>query len=263
MNQAIQITTSKGSKEALRPFNWMYKSIYWLMGDSFARSLFGTLRWANTMDCRLIFRIQRAYGQPGVTLRAVIAELNMAIAHESLLSMKETLLRLEQTAITQDAYTQGIQELYETKVQELRVCEQELIEISDTSEDFYVLQVRQMQLQQLVPHLKRQLEQADRFVQAAHHKLRQEQCKLKEHEADMQNMQDLAKVDQTLASMAKTNRALRTDSARLRFEAAKGAFQRQMQKSLPSTMTEDLLPDFNLEAVCLDAHHVSKTAEPA
>lgn len=63
-------------------------------------------------------------------------------------------------------------------------------------------------------------------VNASKDKLNRERTKLEAYKTDMQNMKDMAEINEALAAIAKVNNDLSIDSARSQFEQAKNAVER-------------------------------------
>ncbi|MCT7952088.1 hypothetical protein NG798_20010 [Ancylothrix sp. C2] len=87
-----------------------------------------------------------------------------------------------------------------------------------------------IQIEQLLPQLETQVNQAEKYVNASKDKLNRERMKLEQYKTDMQNMKDLAEINQALGAIAKVNNDLSIDSARSQFEQAKSAVEHRHLK---------------------------------
>lgn len=83
-----------------------------------------------------------------------------------------------------------------------------------------------IQTEAILPQLEAQVKQAELYVNASKDKLNRERTKLEAYKTDMQNMKDMAEINEALAAIAKVNNDLSIDSARSQFEQAKNAVER-------------------------------------
>lgn len=80
-----------------------------------------------------------------------------------------------------------------------------------------------IQTEQILPQLESQVKQAEQYVNASKDKLNRERMKLEAYKTDMQNMKDMAEINEALQAISKVNNDLSIDSARSQFEQAKNA----------------------------------------
>ncbi len=104
-----------------------------------------------------------------------------------------------------------------------------------------------IQTEQILPQLEAQVKQAEQYVNASKDKLNRERMKLEGYKTDMQNMKDMAEINEALGSIAKVNNDLSIDSARSQFEQAKNAVQgRNLQQQALAELSEN--PQERLQA---------------
>jgi phage shock protein A len=104
-----------------------------------------------------------------------------------------------------------------------------------------------IQIEQLLPQLEVQVQQAEGYVNVSKDKLRRERTKLEAYKTDMQNMKDMTEINEALAAMAKVNSDLNIDSARSQFESAKSAVERRnLKQQAIAEFSEN--PDEKLQA---------------
>ena len=85
------------------------------------------------------------------------------------------------------------------------------------------------------------------YVNASKDKLNRERTKLEAYKTDMQNMKDMAEINEALGAIAKVNNDLSIDSARSQFEQAKNAVQgRNLQQQAFAELSEN--PQERLQA---------------
>jgi phage shock protein A len=187
----------------------MKKAIYWLMGERAGRTIVGTWNWL--------------WGMP-VEQGGKIA---VRVAEESLQSMQESVKKLAEAVAMQVGSYERAKKKYQEKVQELKTLEQQAATAQrGGNEDAARMAIaRVIQIEQLLPQLETQVQQAEQFVNASKDKLNRERMKLEQYKADMQNMKDLAEVNEALGAIAKVNNEFDIGSARSQFEEAKNAVQ--------------------------------------
>jgi phage shock protein A len=97
-----------------------------------------------------------------------------------------------------------------------------------------------IQIEQLLPQLEAQVNQAEKFVDASKDKLNRERMKLEQYRSDMENMKDLAEINSALESIAKVNNEFDIGSARSSFESAKHAVQgRHLRSQAMAELSEN------------------------
>jgi phage shock protein A len=217
----------------------MKKVIYWLMGEKAGRVVVGTWNWL--------------WGIPVEAGGQVAVE----VAEESLRSMQVSVQQLAQAVATQVAAYERAKQKYEAKVQELQTVENQVrtAQRNGNQEAARLAMTKMIQIEQLLPQLEAQVQQADQFVQGSKDKLNRERLKLESYKTDMQNMKDLAEINEALNSMAKVNNDLNIDSARSQFESARNAVQRRnLQQNALAELSENQAEKLSadLERMTLD-----------
>ncbi|MGF1570794.1 MAG: PspA/IM30 family protein [Nodosilinea sp.] len=185
----------------------MKKAVYWLMGEKAGRTVVGTWNWL--------------WGIP-VESGGKVA---VSVAEESLQSMQESVQKLAQAVAMQVGSYERAKKKYEEKAHELKRFEQQaaLAQQSGNTDAARLAMTKAIQIEQLLPQLETQVQQAEKFVNASKDKLNRERLKLEQYKTDMQNMKDLAEINSALESIAQVNNEFDIGSARSSFEAAKNA----------------------------------------
>ncbi|NJK40318.1 MAG: PspA/IM30 family protein [Acaryochloridaceae cyanobacterium SU_2_1] len=202
----------------------MKKAIYWLMGEKAGRVVVGSWNWL--------------WGKPVEAGGQVAVE----VAEESLRSMQESVQKLATAVSTQVAAYQRAKQKYEGKIKELQTAESQVrvAQANGNQEAARLGMTKMIQIEQLLPQLESQVQQAEQFVEASKDKLNRERLKIESYKTDMQNMKDLSEVNEALASMAQVNSDLSIDSARSQFESAKNAVQRRnLQQNALAELSEN------------------------
>ncbi|HIK44447.1 MAG TPA: PspA/IM30 family protein [Leptolyngbyaceae cyanobacterium M65_K2018_010] len=217
----------------------MKNAIYWLMGEKAGRTIVGTWNWL--------------WGIP-VESGGKVA---VAVAEESLQSMQESVQKLSEAVAMQVGSYERAKKKYEQKAQELRKFEQQaaLAQQAGNGEAARLAMTKAIQIEQLLPQLEAQVQQAEKFVAASKDKLNRERLKLEQYKTDMQNMKDLAEINSALEAIARVNNEFDIGSARSSFEAAKNAVEGRHLRSnalaeMSENPTEKLAAD--LEQIALD-----------
>ena len=185
----------------------MKKVLYWLMGDKAGRTIVGAWNWM--------------WGLP-VESGGPVA---VAVAEESLRSMQESVQKLAAAVSTQVAAYQRAKTKYEEKVREMQTVERQAITAKRNGNDEAArfAMSKLIQTEQILPQLESQVKQAEQYVNASKDKLNRERMKLEAYKTDMQNMKDMAEINEALRAISKVNNDLSIDSARSQFEQAKSA----------------------------------------
>ena len=187
----------------------MKKVLYWLMGDKAGRTIVGAWNWM--------------WGLP-VESGGPVA---VAVAEESLRSMQESVQKLAAAVSTQVAAYQRAKTKYEEKVREMQTVERQALTAkrNGNEEAARLAMSKLIQTEQILPQLESQVKQAEQYVNASKDKLNRERMKLEAYKTDMQNMKDMAEINEALRAISKVNNDLSIDSARSQFEQAKNAVQ--------------------------------------
>jgi phage shock protein A len=185
----------------------MKKVLYWLMGDKAGRTIVGAWNWMWGLPV-----------EPG-------GPVAVAVAEESLRSMQESVQKLAAAVSTQVAAYQRAKTKYEEKVREMQTVERQVLTAkrNGNEEAARLAMSKLIQTEQILPQLESQVKQAEQYVNASKDKLNRERMKLEAYKTDMQNMKDMAEINEALRAISKVNNDLSIDSARSQFEQAKNA----------------------------------------
>ncbi|MEP6582366.1 PspA/IM30 family protein [Microcoleus vaginatus GB2-A3] len=209
----------------------MKKVLYWLMGDKAGRTIVGAWNWM--------------WGLPVESG----GQVSVAVAEESLRSMQESVQKLAAAVSTQVAAYQRAKTKYEEKVREMQTVERQAITARrhGNEEAARLAMAKVIQTEQILPQLEAQVKQAEQYVNASKDKLNRERMKLEAYKTDMQNMKDMAEINEALRSISKVNNDLSIDSARSQFEQAKNAVHgRNLQQQALAELSEN--PQERLQA---------------
>lgn len=209
----------------------MKKAIYWLMGEKAGRTLVGTWNWLWGLPVE-------SGGQVAVN-----------VAEESLRSMQEAVHKLATAVATQVAAYERAKQKYDQKEIEMRKLEQQaaIAQRNGNEDAARLAMTKVIQIEQILPQLKIQVDQAEQYVKAAKDKLNRERLKLEEYKTQLSNMKDMSEINKALAEIAKVNNDLSIDSARSQFEQAKSAVERKnLQQNAMAELSEN--PNEKLQA---------------
>ena len=209
----------------------MKKVLYWLMGDKAGRTIVCAWNWM--------------WGLPVESGGPVAVE----VAEESLRSMQESVQKLAEAVSTQVAAYQRAKTKYEEKVREMQTVERQAItaQRNGNEEAARLAMSKLIQTEQILPQLESQVKQAEHYVNASKDKLNRERMKLEAYKTDMQNMKDMAEINEALGAISKVNNDLSIDSARSQFEQAKNAVHgRHLQQQALAEISEN--PQEKLQA---------------
>ncbi len=160
------------------------------------------------------------------------------MAEESLQSVQ----KLAQAVAMQVGAYKRAKKKYEEKAQELKKCEQQaaLAQKSGNADAARLAVTKAIQIEQLLPQLEGQVQQAEKFVTASKDKLNRERLKLEQDKTDMQNMKDLAEINSALESIAQVNNEFGIGSTRSSFESAKNAVEgRHLRSNAMAELSEN------------------------
>ncbi|MBD1887302.1 PspA/IM30 family protein [Microcoleus vaginatus] len=209
----------------------MKKVLYWLMGDKAGRTIVGAWNWM--------------WGLPVESG----GKVSVAVAEESLRSMQESVQKLAAAVSTQVAAYQRAKTKYEEKVREMQTVERQAITAQrhGNEEAARLAMSKVIQTEQILPQLEAQVKQAEQYVNASKDKLNRERMKLEAYKTDMQNMKDMAEINEALRAISKVNNDLSIDSARSQFDQAKNAVHgRHLQQQALAELSEN--PQERLQA---------------
>ena len=206
--------------------------MYWLIGEKAGRTVVGTWNWL--------------WGIP-IDSGGKIA---VAVAEESLQSMQEGVQRLAEAVATQDASYQRAKQKYDTKIQEIEVLKRQVLNAQKLGHDLAARQTmaRIIQIEQILPALKTMIQQAEESVKLSKAKLNREREKIESYKSDMQNLKDLAEVNEALLEIGKVNSEFDIGSAKSQFDAAKSAVEnRNLRANALNSLSEDPQAAVNAE----------------
>lgn len=171
----------------------MQKFIYWLMGEKAGRVIVSAWNWLW-----------------GIPVEAG-GKISIEVAEVSLRSMQETVQKLTQAVAAQVAGYERAKQKYEAKAREMQLFESQAMtaQRQGKEEAAHLAMAKVIQIEQLLPRLEEQVKQAEQFVKASKDKLNRERLKLEEYKTDIQNMKDLAEINQALAAMTKSQQRLK------------------------------------------------------
>ena len=217
----------------------MKKIVYWLIGEKAGRTIVGIWNWS--------------WGIP-IDSGGKIA---VAVAEESLQSMQEGVQRLAEAVATQDASYQRAKQKYETKLQEIEVLNRQVLNAQKLGHDLAARQTmaRIIQIEQILPPLKAMLQEAEESVKLSKAKLSREREKIESYKSAMQNLKDLAEVNEALMEIGKVNSEFDIGSAKSQFDAAKSAVEhRNLKANALNSLSEDPQAAINeeIEQMTLD-----------
>jgi phage shock protein A len=198
--------------------------IYWLMGERGGRITISTWNW-----------LWGIHSTP-------TEKTAVSVAEESLESMQASVQKLAEAVKNQvDSYGRA-RHRYDAKLREKEQFEhQAAIAQSQGNQDSARLAIAKViRIEKLLPQLEAQLQEAEQFVTTSQERLYREQLKLEHYKTDMQNMKDLAEVNQALSEIAKVNSDYEVHSARSMFESAKDVVQtRAFQQNALVDLVDD------------------------
>jgi phage shock protein A len=210
----------------------MKKVMYWLIGEKAGRTVVGTWNWL--------------WGIPVDTGGKVA----VAVAEESLQSMQEGVHRLAEAVAIQDASYQKAKKMHEAKLKELEVLNRQVATAQKLGNDLAARQTmtKVIQIEQVLPNLESMIRQAEQAVNQSKAKLNRERVKIESYKSDMQNMKDLAEVNEALAIIASVNNEFDIGSAKSQFEEAKNAVEtRNLRTNALAALSENPTAVVNAE----------------
>lgn len=206
--------------------------MYWLIGEKAGRTVVGTWNWL--------------WGIP-VDAGGKVA---VAVAEESLQSMQEGVHRLAEAVAIQDASYQKAKKMHEAKLKELEVLNRQVATAQKLGNDLAARQTmtKVIQIEQVLPNLESMIRQAEQAVNQSKAKLNRERVKIESYKSDMQNMKDLAEVNEALAIIASVNNEFDIGSAKSQFEEAKNAVEtRNLRTNALAALSENPIAVVNAE----------------
>jgi phage shock protein A len=185
--------------------------IYWLMGDRAGKATVDTWDW--------LWGRELPDDNPSPTN----PQTAFATAEKSLELMRQSVEKLSAAVAQQTASYRDVKQKYDRKLQEVKDLEKIALkaEKEGREHDARLAIVKTIQLEKLLAQLDEQVKQAEQYVIASQNKLTQEQLRLEQYRAEIQNMRDLAEVNTALREIARVNDELDGGSAKSSLESAK------------------------------------------
>jgi phage shock protein A len=203
----------------------MKKFIYWLMGERAGRVTVSIWNWLW-----------------GITASDASEGKAVAIAEESVQTMQASVQKLAEAVSNQVSSYNRARQRYEDKRLEKAQLEHQaaIAQRQGDQESARLAMAKVIRIEQLLSQLEVQLQEAEQFVMASRERLHREQLKLEQYKTDIQNMKDLAEVNQALHEIAKVNSEYEIGSAQSAVEAAKEVVQ---TRALQQKALADLIAD--------------------
>lgn len=152
-------------------------------------------------------------------------EQAVSTAEASLQEMQNSVEQLTQAVTVQVKNYRQAEQRYSAKVQEVKDLETkaQTLKAQGNTEAARLTMIQAIQIEKILPQLKENVENAEKFVTAAKEQLTREKEKLETYKSELANMQAIQEVNQALSQMAEVNNNYNIDSAKSQFEAAKEA----------------------------------------
>ncbi len=149
----------------------------------------------------------------------------IATAEASLKKMQQSVSQLAEATNQQYATYQREKRIYLYKVGALKRAEESAIkaEKEGRHDDAEAAISSAIHLEQLLPKIEAQVEQAEKLSKASLAKLRQERARLESYKSDLQALKNLTEVNEALSAIAETHNEQDMESARAQFEEAKNS----------------------------------------
>ncbi|ESA36825.1 im30 family protein [Leptolyngbya sp. Heron Island J] len=193
----------------------MKKAVYWLMGERGGKVTLAVWNW--------LWGISEE--GPGPESDADLDDDAIATAEAAIQKMQASVRQLAEATNQQYATFQREKGVYLKKVAALKRAEQSALnaEKEGRHDDAEAAISSAIHLEQLLPKIEAQVEQAEALVNASLAKLRQERARLESYKSDLQALKNLTEVNEALAAIAETHNEQDIESARAQFEAAKNS----------------------------------------
>ncbi|MBT9317444.1 PspA/IM30 family protein [Leptothoe spongobia] len=191
----------------------MKKAVYWLMGERGGKATLALWNW--------LWGISKDVSEP----ERDEDEDAIATAEASLKKMQQSVSQLAEATNQQYATFQREKKIYLYKVGALKRAEQSALaaEKEGRQTDAEAAIASAMHLEELLPKIEVQVEQAEKLANASLAKLRQERARLNSYKSDLRALKNLTEVNDALEAIAETHNEEDMASARAQFEAAKNS----------------------------------------
>ncbi len=193
----------------------MKKAVYWLMGEHGGKATLAVWNWLWGID----------EDSPAPENDTDLDDDAIATAEASLKKMQQSVNQLAEATNQQYANFQREKKIYLYKVGALKRAEKSamLAEKEGRHTDAEAAITTAIHLEQLLPKIEAQVEQAEKLANASLAKLRQERARLESYKSDLRALKNLTEVNEALTAIAETHNEEDMASARAQFEAAKNS----------------------------------------
>ncbi|NEZ62310.1 PspA/IM30 family protein [Leptolyngbyaceae cyanobacterium CCMR0082] len=193
----------------------MKKAVYWLMGERGGKATLAVWNW--------LWGISEE--APGPDSHADLDDDAIATAEAAIEQMQKSVIQLAEATNQQYATFQREKKIYLYKVGALKRAEESALnaEKEGRHDDAEAAIASAIHLEQLLPKVEAQVEQAETLVNTSLAKLRQERARLERYKSDLQALKNLTEVNEALTAIAETHNEQDMASARAQFEAAKNS----------------------------------------
>lgn len=183
----------------------MKKFIYYLFGERAGRLIVVSWNWLWGVS------------EPSEQEQAV------SEAEKSLQQMQASVEKLTQAVAVQVQNYQEAEAHYSKKVREYQDLETKAkaLKANGNIESARLTMIQAVQLEKVLPQLKENVENAEKYVTAAKQQLMRQKEKLETYKSELANMQAVQEVNAALEQMAAVNNSYNIDAAKSQFEAAK------------------------------------------
>ncbi len=183
----------------------MKKFVYYLFGERAGRFIVVTWNWLLGVS------------EPSEQEQAV------SEAEKSLEQMQASVEKLTQAVAVQVQNYQEAEQHYTNKVKEYQDLETKAkaLKANGNTESARLTMIQAVQLEKILPQLKENVENAEKYVTAAKQQLMRQKEKLETYKSELANMQSVQEVNAALEQMAAVNNSYNIDDAKSQFEAAK------------------------------------------
>jgi phage shock protein A len=204
---SLKFTPKTGQRDFMKQF------IYWLMGEKAGRVTLSAWNWL--------------WGKPVEPETKALQPV--AAAEQYLQSMQESVQKLAAAVNAQETSYKSAKTRYKAKVKELQNLEQQAVMAQNSGDEAAARMAiaKVIQTEQLLAQLEEMVKQAEAAVNASQMTLHREQMKVEKYKLDMQNMKDLADMNEALEAIAKINNEFNIGSAQAQFEATKSEMERR------------------------------------
>lgn len=202
----------------------MKKIILWFFGERAGRTLIGTWNW--------FWGIPLESGN----------KLAVEVAQASLVDMQASVAKLTESVGKIQGSYQRAKTKYEQKLDEHKRIEAKAqLAHQHGNEAAARMAIGQaIAIEKLLPQLEHQVQQAEQILQQNKNRLERERQRLATYKVEMQNLRDLAEVNEALGAISTVNNDIGADSARVQFNDAQNAIKgRYQQEQAMVELTED------------------------